>query len=539
VDLRRFIGLIRSWLPLLIVAPLIAAAGAFVISNLQEKTYEARATLIVGQSLTGANPDYTQLLASQRLSETYARVATTRPVLEAVIDELGLDISADDLADAVTAEAQTDSTLVTITAQDAEPETAAAIANAVSDELIAASPAIQGQQAELLASIDADLKATQEQIRATQERMATLAALEERTPAQETELATLEGRLVSLRSTYATLLSFASSSQTNLLSVVEPAAAPDNPVGPRTLLNVALAAVLGLLLAIGIAFVADNLNDNIKDSDEVQALTGLSTLGTIGRMRSGDGRASMYQLSAILYPRSGETESYRALRTNVEFASVDAPIKTLLVTSSLPREGKTVTAANLAVVFAQAGRRVILVDADLRQPGVDKIFNLKNEQGLTTLLRSDATELESVLQGTEQAPLRILTTGPLPPNPAELLGSQRMRTIVDRLVAAADLVVFDTPPLQAVTDAAILSSWVDGTLFVIDASKSHRRAVRLARESLERAGANVLGVVLNRVAAPDKATYYGYYRSGFESGDTPPAGGALPAEGSAGRPSPS
>ncbi len=489
----------------------------------------------MGQSLTGVNPDYSQLLASQRLSETYARVATLRPTLQAVIDELGLDTSADDLADRVVAEAQADSTLVTISAQDSDPVTAAAIANAISDELIAASPAIQGQQADLLASIQADLEATQAQIQATQERLTALTALEERTPAQETELATLEGRLVSLRSTYATLLSFLSSSSTNLLNVVEPAVAPDGPVSPRPLLNTALAAVLGLLLALGIAFLADNLNDNIKDSDEVQAIVGLSTLGTIGRMRSDEGRAPMYQLAAILYPRSGATESYRALRTNVEFASVDAPIRTLLVTSALPGEGKTVTAANLAVVFAQAGRRVILVDADLRQPGVARIFNLSNERGLTTLLRSDDATLESVLQGTEQAPLRLLTTGPLPPNPAELLGSQRMRTIVDRLVATGDLVIFDTPPLQAVTDAAILSSFVDGTLFVIDATRSHRRPVRLARQALERAGANVLGVVLNRVAAEDKAGYSGYYRSGFTAEDPAPADAPVAVEGSSGR----
>jgi non-specific protein-tyrosine kinase len=243
----------------------------------------------------------------------------------------------------------------------------------------------------------------------------------------------------------------------------------------------------------------------------------------------------MYQLAAILYPRSGATESYRTLRTNVEFASVDAPIRTLLVTSALPGEGKTVTASNLAVVFAQAGRRVILVDADLRQPGVDRLFNLTNERGLTTLLRADETSIEAVLQGTEQAPLRLLTTGPLPPNPAELLGSQRMRTIVERLVATGDLVIFDTPPLQAVTDAAILSSFVDGTLFVIDASRSHRRAVRMAREALERAGANVLGVVLNRVAAEDKAAYGGYYRSGLTTQDAAPEDAVVIAEGSSSR----
>lgn len=513
MDLRRLIALTRTWLPLLIAVPLVAAVVAFLVSNLQDRVYESRATLIVGQSLTGVNPDYSQLLASQRLSQTYAAVATTRPIMIAVIQDLDLDTTPDDLADRVVAQAETDSTLLTITAQDGDPATAAAIANSVADQLLAASPAIQGQQEGLLASIEEDLRATQQQIEATQERVAALTALDERTPAQDAELAALEGRLVTLRSTYATLLSFASTNATNLLSVVEPAVPVEDPVAPRPMLNTLLAAVLGLLIAVAIAFVIDSLNDNIRDSDDVQAVVGLATLGTISRMRNEESRAPLYQLASILYPRSGVSEAYRALRTNVEFSSIDAPVRTLLVTSALPREGKTVTAANLAVVFAQAGRRVILVDADLRQPGVHRIFDIPNDRGLTTLLRSDDVPLDAVVRGTEQAMLRLLPTGPLPPNPAELLGSQRMRAVVDRLVAAADLVIFDAPPLQAVTDASIMSSFVDGTLLVVDAQRSHRRAVRLGSESLARAGANVLGVVLNRVAAADRATYGEYYRS--------------------------
>ena len=157
-------------------------------------------------------------------------------------------------------------------------------------------------------------------------------------------------------------------------------------------------------------------------------------------------------------------------RTNIEFSALDKPIQTLLVTSAVPGEGKTVTAANLAVVFAQAGRRVLLVDADLRKPGVHIIFDLPNAHGLTTLLRGADVSLDSVVQATEQENLRVLTTGPLPPNPAELAGSKRMRTVVDLLTGAEDLVIFDSPPLQAVTDAAILGSFLDATLFVIDAA---------------------------------------------------------------------
>jgi protein-tyrosine kinase len=183
------------------------------------------------------------------------------------------------------------------------------------------------------------------------------------------------------------------------------------------------------------------------------------------------------------------------------------------VTSSVPGEGKTVTAANLAVVFAQAGRSVLLVDADLRKPGIHQMFDLTNGRGLTTVLRSDEVSLDVVFQPTEEPNLRVLTTGPLPPNPAELLGSQRMRTVVDRLLARDELLIFDSPPLEAVTDSAILSSFLDGTLLVVDAKRSRRRSVRLGCESLRRAGANVIGAVLNRDQGRAQGVYADYYGS--------------------------
>jgi capsular exopolysaccharide synthesis family protein len=183
-----------------------------------------------------------------------------------------------------------------------------------------------------------------------------------------------------------------------------------------------------------------------------------------------------------------------------------------MVTSSLSGEGKTITAANLAVVFAQSGRRVLLVDADLRKPGVHLVFDLPNAHGLTTLLRSDGVSLDAIAQATEQDGLRVLTTGPLPPNPAELLGSQRMPAILERLKAGGDLLIFDSPSLEGVTDSAILSSFLDGTIFVIEARRGRRRAIGQGRETLARAGANVLGVVLNRIPSrthSDSAQFYG------------------------------
>ncbi|MFI5259384.1 MAG: polysaccharide biosynthesis tyrosine autokinase [Candidatus Limnocylindrales bacterium] len=512
MELRRQFAIVRSWLPLLVALPLLAGAAAYVVSSHLPKVYEAKATLNVGQSLSAVNPDYTQVLVSQDLSATYATVATTRPVLDAAIAQLGLDMTSDDLLSHVHADAQTASTLLTITADDAVPTRAAAIANAMATQLIAASPAIQGRQAAFQASIDADLQATQGQITATQAKVDSLTALTARTPAQDANLATLEGQLVTLRSTYSTLLTFSSSNVSNLLSVVEPAVVPLTPVSPRPLLNTLLAAVLGLLVAAGVVVISSSVNDAIRDVDEVQEAAGLSTLGEIAQMRGDRARSEIYRLAVLLHPRSAVAEAYRALRTNIEFSSVDAPISTLLVTSATPGEGKTVTACNLAVVFAQAGRRVVLVDADLRKPGVHQVFDLPNASGLTTLLRDDHVSVDTIAQVTEQDNLRVITTGPLPPNPAELLGSRRMRAVLERLKAEGDLLILDSPPLQAVADGAVLSSFLDGTLLVIDARRSRGRTVRAACETLTRAGATVVGAVLNRM--PDKATssnYYAYY----------------------------
>jgi capsular exopolysaccharide synthesis family protein len=293
--------------------------------------------------------------------------------------------------------------------------------------------------------------------------------------------------------------------------MIEPAVPPISPVSPRPLLNALIAVILGLFVAVAVAFTAEYLDDRVKDSDAVYEIAGLSTLGKIARMSGDRGRSEIYRLTTLLNPRSRSADAYRTLRTNIEFASVDVPIRSLLVTSSVPGEGKTVTAANLAVAFAQAGRKTLLVDADLRKPGVSVVFDLPNSHGLTTLLRGDEMSLDALAKQTEQANLRVLTTGPLPPNPAELLGSQRMRVVLERLGAGGELLILDSPPLLAVTDSAVLSAFLDATLLVIDVGRSHRGAVRESREALAKAGANVLGAVLNRLPVKADADYSNYY----------------------------
>jgi non-specific protein-tyrosine kinase len=519
VDIHKQLSIVRRWIALIVVGVVLVGVASFALSSSQSKVYESTATLIVGESLSGVNPEYNQLLVSQRLSSTYASIATTHQILSSVVDQLGLGIDPDGLASRVFVGTSPDTALLTITARDGDPGRSAAIANAVSQALIDASPAVRGQDAAIFKSVEQDLEAIRTDIASTQGQVQDLVAKSDRSASEESLLQTLQGRLVSLRSTYATLLAFTTNNAANLLTVVQPALPPSAPIGPRPLFDGLLAAAVALLLISAFAFLFEYFDDALRDSQDVTEVLGLPTIGVIERMRGDRGRKGFYRLATILYPRSPTAEAYRTLRTNLDFASLDKPIRSLLVTSSVPGEGKTVTAANLAVVAAQGGRSVLLVDADLRRPGVHKMFNAENGAGFTDLIRTPSTDPATLICPTEQPGLYILTTGAPPPNPTEIVATQRTRALLETLASEFDLVVVDSPPIQVFADASILSSILDGTIFVIESKRGRRAQVHRAHETLVRAGATILGVVLNRVAPDARPTYSLYYDAPHEGGE--------------------
>ena len=511
MDLRRIASMIRLWLPVLVGGVVLGGAGGYIAAGFQTRTYEAAATLAVGQALSGVNPDYNQLLVSQRLTSTYATIATTDPVLDRVVRRLGLSESTTQLARRISTTAGGDSALLTVTAQDRTPEGAAALANAVAAELIAGSPAVQGQQTEILKSIDEDVAAIRSEIRTTVGQIEALTTIRNPTVQQTADIQRLQDRVATLRSAYATLLTFSTTNASNLLTVIEPAKAPESPVAPRPLLNAVLAAFAALALVAAIALTVEYLDDTIRGSDDAEDVAGLPTLATVMRMSPRLMRHATDALATLVHPRSPAAEAYRTLRTNVEFASIDRTVKTLVVTSAVPGEGKTVTAANLAVAFAQAGRRVLLIDADLRRPGVHELFALPSDPGLTSMIRSDDPLAAGVIHGGDPPGLDVLTAGPVPPNPAELLGTQRLKTLIAALGERYDMLIFDSAPVDLYTDSAVLASFLDAAILVVAAGRSRRAPVRRAREALARVDSNVLGIVLNGVRTkpyPDYATPY-------------------------------
>jgi capsular exopolysaccharide synthesis family protein len=214
-------------------------------------------------------------------------------------------------------------------------------------------------------------------------------------------------------------------------------------------------------------------------------------------------------LITMVDPKSPISEQYRTIRTNIQFSSIDREVKTLMVTSSGPGEGKSTTAANLAVVFAQQGKRVLLVDGDMRKPTAHYTFNHTNTYGLTSVLTKQVTLVKAIKDSDEQN-LFIMTSGPIPPNPAELLSSQAMETFFEEAQGLFDLIVFDTPPLLAVTDAQILANRCEGTILVISSGKAEKDQVLKAKELLDAAKSKLLGVVLNNKKLQN-SNYYYYY----------------------------
>lgn len=292
--------------------------------------------------------------------------------------------------------------------------------------------------------------------------------------------------------------------------IIEIAQVPTAPVRPKKLQSMVFGCLLGFILGVCLALLQEFLDDRINSVEDANRILGLPSLGHVPALSATDARL-LPQMPGL----DPAAESYRVLRTNIHFASIDAPARTLLVTSSNPGEGKTTTAANLAFAMAMDGKRVILVDTDLRRPSLHKLMNLPAGPGLTDALLGH-TELEPhmLMPG-----LSVIPAGSTPPNPSELLNSRTFRNLVDKLTEQADMVIFDSPPVLVAADASILASQMDGTVLVVETGETKKAAARQTARLLQQARANVLGIAFNKMRARDGSYYY-YYQ--YQYG-TPPS----------------
>ncbi|HVQ36875.1 MAG TPA: polysaccharide biosynthesis tyrosine autokinase [Pyrinomonadaceae bacterium] len=318
-------------------------------------------------------------------------------------------------------------------------------------------------------------------------------------------------------------------SKPNNVSIVDYALAPDFPIGPNRMRTVLMALFLSLALGVGLALLLEYLDDSVHSTEDVERLLNLPALAVIPSI-GGAGKRRRLAAAGALQRRNGQmaespellinvdgqsplAESYRHLRTSVLLSTAGRAPKSLLVTSSLPSEGKTTTAVNTAISLAQTGASVVIVDADMRRPRLRSIFGLSDRLGLSSILSSDATGADMLAMVTkdETTGLGVLTAGPVPPNPAELLGSEQMRLLLGVLEAEFTHVVVDSPPISSFTDGVLISSMVDGVLLVVHGGKSSRHVVRRSRQLLQDVGAKIFGVVLNKVN-PHSQDYYYYYK---------------------------
>ena len=494
----------RKWLIVLALLATVGSSMALVV--MQKPIYEAEAQVLV-RSLSSESVFNTQTVNNSnavRFIETEIRVLEGQPVEDRVGENLGIESDIPNVSGSPVG--QTDVIAVRVRSGDAR--TAAQLADAYVQAYtdVRREQNVQGLL-DGAAEVQKKISELQTQIDAIDQQVA--AAPSDQQDALRASLAPQRQLLVDQQAVFRQRLDqiqVDASVQSGSAQLVRPAITPTSPAEPNPLRTLALAIIVGLLLGLGAAFLADYLDDSVNTAEDLErASGGLPVLGAVPQDNPPDNRPI-----AISLPKDLAVEAYRGLRTSVQFLTMDRNIKVVQVTSPLPGEGKTTTAANLAVLLVQAGKRVVLVDADLRKPRVHEMFVVDPSKGLTTALLGSAPEvvMQKVEVGDDR--LHLLTSGSIPANPSELLGSNRMRSLLGALRDEFDVVIVDAPPVLPVTDAVVLSGLTDMVILVTKTHQTTDRQVREAVGLLARAGATLGGTVLNKVDMRKSRYGYGY-----------------------------
>jgi polysaccharide biosynthesis transport protein len=513
MDLKQYLTLLWRWLWLILLLTVAAAGVGFITALLTEPVYAATATVLVNQAPSGDLMDESALVSGQRLAQTYIRLMTKRPVLEEAIGTAGITMSPEDVAASTQVAIVGSTGLITIRVENPDPVVAARLANLIPTVFAQQNGTLQASRyAGTLANLSQELASVNEQIQQTQTEIDALGAA--RSTREQAELAQLQGTLGQLRQSHTTLLQtyeatrLAEAQSTSNIQIVELALVPDLPIRPNIRQTTVVYAALGLLLALGLVFLIEYLDDSIRSPEQARELLQAPVLGFIARVANTPGSSGPL---TIAKPRSPEAEAFRSVRTNIQYAGIDRPIKMILVTSAGPGEGKSTVVSNLAVVMAQTGLRVVLVDADLRRATLHRIFGRPNRNGLTDILLQSAGGWNSAVQETAVRNLMLVTAGPTPPNPADLLGSQRMQQFLAHLAKMSDVVIIDTPPTLVATDALVLAPHADSALVVIDTGATRTRTIQQVKSQFEQVGVKIRGVIMNKVVL-NRGSAYHYYQ---------------------------
>jgi len=518
MELNKYIFPLRKWWWLVVASTLIAAIFSSMSILRQPKMYQARSTLMIGTTINNPNPSSSELFLGQQLAAAYADLANREIVYNATKNALKLDQLPQYIARALP-----NTQLIEITVNDINPERAQVVANELAAQMIllspiSAQPEEQGRQNfihERLNTLETQIKETEAEIEKLQEELANTVSAQQIADKQN-QISSLQSKLSTMENNYGLLLSNTQQGAVNTLTIIEYAELPTNPIGPMKGLTILLAAAAGFILAACEAYVLEYLDDTLKSPDAVVRLFSAPIIGRIFEQAEGMDENRLYDADNANHALN---EPFRALRTVIDFAETDQPLKKILVTSPDIGDGKTSVAVNLALSIAQKDKKVFLIDADLRKPKVHNLFNLANDNGLADLMFAGASfNWRARIRKVRE--VAVLTAGNTPPDPAELLSSEKMNLFLSELEGAADVVIIDGPPLF-VADAMILASKVDGVLLVVRPGHTRRSLAKAATEHIRLAGAKVVGVVLNRIPLRGADYYAGksyaetYYLSNY------------------------
>jgi non-specific protein-tyrosine kinase len=501
---------------------LVAGASAYFSASRETPLYSATATMMVSPGLSGTSADYNAVITSERLAGSYQQLVTTQPIRERVAETLGTD----GIPAGYSASAVDGSQLIRVTASGTDPETVALVANTVVTEFVDYTNDQARARADvLLEEINSEIDLLEQRQQEIDSEIASLRDdddASQRITDLQSERSAITQSLIDLTSERIST-STQTAAQSAQIQQVEQAEVPGAPFSPQPMRSLLLGLFVGALLGAGVVALLEFLDNTVKPEIDVQGIAGapmLATVSNIAKLEPG-GR----QVYTMSQPQSGAAEALRLLRTNLEFASASEPIHALTVSSPSPGEGKSTTAANLGVVMAQSGLATVVIDADLRKPTQNRIFGVDNHTGLTTLLTHPDQAWEDVAKKVALPGLFLIPSGPIPPNPSDLLSSDRFAKLIERIKDDADLVIIDSPPALSASDALAISRYTDGVVLVVHSGKTRTDALRHAAHSIHQGGIRLIGVVLNRQKGQHGASYYGeYYGTNTTPANAPSVG---------------